>query len=117
MTINAKTLSDIIKDCDYRTGNAGTTGVKHDTGKIKAGILAEFPNAMLAIAEVGTFGANKYSRGNWKKVDDAEQRYMDAMWRHLLTAGKDSESGLDHLAHFVWNAMAVLELKRQKSGS
>ncbi len=54
---------------------------KYDQGKPFMGALP--PHAELAIAEVLTFGAKKYSRDNWKKVDDLENRYMDALLRHL----------------------------------
>jgi len=90
---------------------ATKAGVKLDSGKIKAGVLAEFHLALLKVAEVGTFGADKYTRGGWQEVDNGLERYWDAMWRHLLTPGNDEESGLPHLAHFVWNALAVLQLE------
>lgn len=86
-------------------------GVKHDDGKILAGILLEFAPALLKVAEVGTFGARKYSRENWKKVPDRETRYLDAAWRHLLQHGVDPESGLQHLHHAIWNLLAVATIK------
>lgn len=94
-------------------------GRKHDGGKVLAGILYEdFPNALLAVAEVATFGANKYSRSNWKHVPSADIRYKDAMHRHLLEAARgkefDAESELMHYAHAAWNALAVLELEIKK---
>lgn len=91
-------------------------GRKDDAGKTQAGILLEdFPRALLAVAQVATFGANKYERGNWLKVQDAKQRYADAMLRHMLEDGVkpcsvDAESGMLHKAHAAWNALAVLEL-------
>lgn len=88
-----------------------TQGVKHDDGKIKAALLLDFRNALTAVAEVGTFGADKYTRGGWQSVPDAETRYSDALWRHLLTEGNDEESGLLHVAHAAWNILALLELK------
>jgi hypothetical protein len=88
-------------------------GAKLDDGKNQAGILLDFSNALMAVAEIGTFGANKYTRGGWQSVPEGKQRYTDAMMRHLFKMQKeklDPDSGLPHLAHFVWNAMAVLEL-------
>lgn len=93
---------------------ATEVGVKLDSGKVKAGVLAEFHLALLKVGEVGTFGADKYARGGWKEVDNGLERYWDAMWRHLLTIGNDEESGLPHLAHFVWNALAVLQLELER---
>lgn len=89
-------------------------GAKLDSGKIKAGLLADFAYALSSVAEVGTFGANKYSRGGWQHVDNAVERYTDAMWRHLLKARHepiDPDSGLPHIAHAAWNILAVMELE------
>lgn len=88
-------------------------GAKLDQGKIKAGILGDFSRALLAVAEVGTFGANKYTRGGWQSVENGVERYGDAMWRHFLKEQiepKDKDSDLDHAAHAAWNALARLEL-------
>lgn len=88
-------------------------GAKLDAGKVKAGLLADFALALTEVAKVGTFGAEKYTRGGWQEVPNAVERYSDAMWRHLLKARhetNDPDSGLTHLSHAAWNALAVLEL-------
>lgn len=37
------------------------SGIKHDKGKVRVDlVLTGFPNALMAIAEVATFGAEKY---------------------------------------------------------
>lgn len=89
-------------------------GLKYDTGKLKAGILADFQLALKAIAEVGTFGANKYARNSWQNVSNAIERYTDAMWRHRLSDGVDDESGFPHYYHELWNMLAVVELKERE---
>ena len=90
-------------------------GRKDDSSKVLAGTLLEFPLALLAVSWVATFGVKKYSRGNWQYLDDARERYTDAMMRHLLEGdGCDDGPGgsnLLHEAHFVWNALARLELR------
>jgi hypothetical protein len=89
-------------------------GAKLDAGKTMAGVLADFPRALKSVAEVGTFGAKKYSRGGWQSVPRGVERYTDAMWRHLLEDGihpMDADSSLLHLSHACWNCLAVLELK------
>lgn len=91
-------------------------GVKHDEGKIMGQLLGDFSRALMGVAEVGTFGAHKYTRGGWQTVPDAYQRYYDALWRHLLQANhedQDVESGLTHLEHAAWNILAVIELKKR----
>lgn len=88
-------------------------GAKLDAGKIEAGLLMDFGKALLAVAEISTFGANKYSRGGWLHVTDGYRRYTDAMIRHLLKESYeeyDLDSELLHAGHTCWNALARLEL-------
>ena len=90
-----------------------SAGAKLDAGKIQGGVLADFGMALTAVAEVGTFGAEKYTRGSWQSVPNGQQRYTDALWRHLLKeSGEplDPDSNLTHAAHMAWNALARLEL-------
>ena len=93
-------------------------GMKYDGGKILAAIpVKDFNLAIKAVAEVGTFGANKYKRSSWKTVPDAALRYEDALVRHQLEKEEvdyDEESGLLHLAHMAWNALAILQLKLEE---
>lgn len=89
--------------------------MKFDNDKQLAGVLFEdFPNALSAVIEIATFGANKYKRNSWRTVSNGMQRYTDAMVRHQLAIGRgevyDPESNLLHHAHFAWNALATLEL-------
>lgn len=88
-------------------------GAKLDAGKPLAGILGDFSLALKEVVQIGTFGAQKYSRGGWQKVEGGVERYHDALWRHLLDmrhSPVDSDSGKLHLAHLAWNALAELEL-------
>ena len=95
-------------------------GVKFDNGKPAAGWLLEvFPNALMCLGKVIRKGQEKYPNpNNWKYLEQAEIRYRDALMRHLLKkyAGQDTdeETGLSHLAHAAWNALALLELKLMK---
>lgn len=72
------------------------------------------------IVEVYHFGAKKYSPNTWQKLPDGYNRYKAAMLRHLTAHEKgelyDKESGLPHLAHMAWNAIALLyfSLKTEK---
>lgn len=89
-------------------------GVKFDAGKPQPRLILEsMSRALMAVSEVGTFGARKYSPDGWKSVPDAISRYKDAKHRHMLlscTEDFDEESGLLHVAHEAWNALALLEL-------
>ena len=95
------------------------SGAKLDAGKNRPGLVfSGFSNALMAVAEVGTFGANKYTDYGWRFVENAQRRYTDALYRHLMAyhSGEltDKESNLLHLAHAAWNALAVLEFELQK---
>ena len=88
-------------------------GSKHDSGKPLMGAVP--PNALLAVARVLTFGAEKYGRDNWRQVESAETRYLDAALRHINAYQRgeaaDHESGESHLAHAVCSLMFMLELQ------
>lgn len=94
-------------------------GAKDDKAKPMAGVLLDFSRALQAVVDVGTYGAKKYKRQGWCVVPEGSQRYTDAMVRHLLAIdvdpdGLDPETGLPHLAHVAWNALAVLELQARR---
>jgi hypothetical protein len=78
-------------------------------------VLGEFANALEKVCEVGTYGAKKYTPRGWLSVPDAEERYLDALVRHLLAHMQgielDEESHLTHLSHAAWNVLALLELR------
>lgn len=93
--------------------------MKFDDGKVMAALpFEDFPHAIHAVARVGTFGAKKYARHSWKTVNDAFTRYQDAAYRHRLAIHMgevtDSESGLPHRAHLVWNELVLLQLELSK---
>lgn len=94
--------------------SASTPGAKLDAGKMRAGLLLDFSRALVAVGQVCTFGAGKYTPGGWLQVPEAQRRYTDALLRHLLAEGQgevtDPESDLLHAAHAAWNALARLEL-------
>lgn len=99
--------------------NLSQSGMKYDAGKTDPSlILNGMPRALLAVAEVATFGAKKYARDSWQTVPNALMRYTAAKDRHRIEgamAEYDTESCLLHAAHEAWNALAVLELKLRES--
>lgn len=100
-------------------------GAKLDNGKVRAGmVLMPFARALLAVGDVGTYGARKYSDRGWEAVPNGIERYTDALFRHLMAEGKgqvnDEDTGLLHAAHAAWNALARLELmlrEQEKNGA
>ena len=91
------------------------SGAKLDYGKpLPYLVLSRFSRALIEIVEVGTYGAEKYTPDGWIHVEDGENRYREAEWRHQLAiwCGEEyDESGCLHEAHRLWNALAALELK------
>jgi hypothetical protein len=89
-------------------------GAKLDNGKARPGLVFNsMHNALLAVAQVGTFGAVKYTDDGWLHVLNGISRYSDACDRHRLYKAEelfDKDSGLLHQAHLAWNALAELEL-------
>lgn len=104
-----------IYETDPNGRDSHEPGSKLDAGKNRLALtLFGFSNALQAVGEIGTYGAGKYSPNGWKSVPDAEERYSDAMMRHLFADREwtlDEESGLPHLAHAAWNLLAILEIR------
>ena len=83
-------------------------GLKFDEGKVQWHLLPL--HGLEGLVKVYEFGAKKYGVGNWKKGVDDERLFSAAM-RHLTAyqVGEvvDSESGLNHLDHALWNILTL----------
>ena len=93
-------------------------GTKLDEGKPRVGeMIQDFSIPLEYVAKIWAFGADKYSKGNWKCVENGFNRYSNAMVRHLMAEsdgpGVDSESELLHAGHVAWNALARLHFLLQ----
>jgi Domain of unknown function (DUF5664) len=93
------------------------SAIKHDTEKPRMELVPG--GAVLAIADVFTFGAKKYAAHNWRAGFNWS-RLIGALERHV-TAFKegedlDPESGLPHLAHAGCCVMMLLEHQRLNYG-
>ena len=95
----------------YEDASFTNSGQKFDGGKLEYGLVP--PLALKSLAEVLTFGAQKYERDNWQKVPDSKRRYFDALQRHVWAWKEgekfDTESGLHHLAHAMCCLMFLYE--------
>ena len=84
---------------EKKIGNFG--GKKYDTGKTRWDLIPF--DQVEKVAEILTFGAEKYGENNWQNLKKFRSRYFAAMCRHLFAwwGGEktDSESGKSHLAH------------------
>lgn len=69
------------------------------------------PRALMEVARVYAFGAAKYDRDNWQRgypyhlSMDAHQRHTQLYWSG---ESYDQESGLHHMAHAVFHALALI---------
>lgn len=90
-------------------------GTKYDTGKLQYSLVP--PYALAEVARNLTAGLDKYKqRNNWQIVPNAEQRYLDALYRHLEAHRRgeiyDTDSSvpdMPHMAAVAVNAMFLLE--------
>jgi len=104
-----------MNDMDPNGKDQHESGAKLDAGKNRlALVMSGFSAALYGVGKVGTYGAEKYTDNGWKSVPDGLERYQDAMLRHLTAywGGQtfDPESGIHHLYHMAWNALAVAQL-------
>jgi hypothetical protein len=92
-------------------------GRKDDQGKNRLDLLPF--TALEEVGKVLTHGASKYGDHNWKK-GMKWSRLLGAALRHVFAwasgAGKDSESGLSHLAHAACCILMLLEYELWRMG-
>jgi len=91
------------------------TGSKFDAGKPRMSLID--PLFLTALAEVLTFGANKYAAHNWRKGIEVS-RLMDAAMRHINSFNDgqdlDPESGKSHLGHAGCCLMFALRMAQDE---
>ena len=84
-------------------------GVKLDKDKPEYGtMLIDWQNILKEVYKVFEFGKNKYGLGNWKMVANGEERFTNALIRHLFAEEDeiiDSETNLLHATHVAVNAL------------
>lgn len=99
---------------DAESQSSRGQGIKNDSNKPRlAEMIQDFAPELEELCKVWEYGANKYSKSNWKLVAGGEERYLNALIRHLVAPQAtgnlcDSESGLLHAAHMVFNSLAYL---------
>ena len=97
-------------------------GLKFDDGKPRWSLLMQgLATALGGVVAVLTFGAKKYAAHSWRGVPNGQERYLDALYRHLdaLQRGEktDPESGLSHWSHVATNALFLHELEIQNDNA
>lgn len=90
---------------------------KADAGKINP--MHVPPELIEDVAEVRRYGNQKYhDPENWRTVD--EERYWNALARHLLACmhdrhSVDPESGIEHYKHIACNIAFICALERRRN--
>jgi hypothetical protein len=97
-----------------------TVGMKFDGGKPRwFRWFSLMPwNELRDVGAVLVKGAEKYSRDNWRHVKGGEERYFDAMMRHLearFVRGEllDQDDGLSHLSHACCDLLFLMWIDKQ----
>ena len=94
-------------------------GIKYDTEKPKMNLLP--PKAVIEVAKVLTFGAEKYDAENWRKLDNLQSRYTAGALRHIFAhmdgEQLDPETKLSHLAHALCCLLFKLEIELEDAES
>ena len=93
------------------------TGLKFDSEKPRMDLLP--PKAIMEVAKVLTFGAEKYDAENWRKLDDLQNRYTAGALRHIFAhmdgEQLDPETNLSHLAHALCCLLFKLEIELENA--
>ena len=93
-----------------------TGGLKYDAGKLRYDLVP--PHAIKAIADVLTYGADKYAPNSWQTVSNGETRYTAAMMRHFEAYREgeelDPETGKSHLSHCLCNLAFLLWFQQNR---
>ena len=112
----------ILTEADPNGLDPHAPGAKLDAGKLLPWLcVAGFANALSAVAEVTTKGARKYTPNGWAKVENGEERYMEAFGRHMFKLGQGERVDIDtqclHKAQMIWNLLASLELELREQSN
>lgn len=91
-----------------------------EKGRKNAELGSVDPLALLKLAEVSGFGARKYAAFNYLKGYDWSLSF-NALQRHALAFWNgedvDDESGLPHIAHAAWHALALVSFLERGLGT
>ena len=101
------------KEVDPSGLKQGDKGAKFDSGKIRVSLLKRFGLALLAVGDLATSGASKYTAHGWAEVENGIDRYDDALLGHYLKEmfeDRDPDMRVKHEVQTAWNALAKLQL-------
>lgn len=82
--------------------------MRFNEGKLRFDLIP--PEAVEGLASIYTMGAKKYSDRNWEKGLQLMGCFASLMrhaWKWASGEDLDQESGLHHMDHVAWNAVAI----------
>lgn len=99
---------------DRKEQDPRVTAQKRKATPIYSGVLAYFPDALAAVAEVSRLGNDQHNPGqplHWARGKSTDQ--MDSATRHMIDSRKDrfDTDGGRHLAKAAWRILAQLQLE------
>ncbi len=111
MIISEKGI-DILPETPAK-GDPKHAGLRYNEGKLRYDLIC--PEQLKGLASVYTYGATKYSPGNWRK-GQAYSTILASLKRHIAAfeSGEDydSESGCQHMSHAMWNCGALISFAK-----
>lgn len=85
-------------------------GLKDNKNKLRFDLIT--PECLTGLAEVLTYGAEKYKPNSWQNVENGIDEHYSALMRHLIKWRQgdiyDEETKLSHIKHVLTNAMFLL---------
>lgn len=93
-------------------------GLRYNTGKPRFDLLP--PDALEDLAQLYTMGAAKYAERNWERGMDWGKCFASLMrhaWAWARGEDTDPETGLDHMTHVAWNALALVAYRKRGIGT
>lgn len=108
-----------LKDAIAESKLSAATKARYDKPQPYRGVIARFPRAILALAEVSAYGTKKHELPlddkSYLEVPDAEYMFVEAELRHMLKEAINGpyDGDGDQLAHKLekaWNALADVEV-------
>lgn len=114
-----KSQADKVSTPPKITVKPSTSGVKHDSNKRQWWFMWQFLPELEQVVDILDYGNKKYPAddgSNWRKVDNAKNRYTSAAMRHwsawLGGEKVDAETGKSHLAHMITNLLFLMWFER-----